>query len=43
MIEKIKKHNEFSRDEIDEIYMNDVLKIIKEYCGSEVENEQDNG
>ena len=30
---KIKEHNEFSRDEIDEMYMQDVLNIIDECCG----------
>ena len=33
MKRKIKEHNEFSRDEIDEMYMQDVLKIIDECCG----------
>lgn len=35
LIEKIKEYNEFRRDEIDEMYMNDILKIIKEYCEME--------
>ena len=33
MKRKIKEHNEFSRDEIDEMYMQDILEIIDEYCG----------
>lgn len=33
MKRKIKEHNEFSRDEVDEMYMQDVLKIIDECCG----------
>lgn len=33
MKRKIKEHNEFSRDEIDEMYMQDVLNIIDECCG----------
>ena len=33
MKRRIKEHNEFNRDEIDEMYMQDVLKIIDECCG----------
>ena len=32
MKRKIEELNEFSRDEIDEMYMQDVLKIIDECC-----------
>lgn len=40
MKRKIKELNEFSRDEIDEMYMQDVLKIIDECCGIiEIESE----
>jgi hypothetical protein len=34
MKRRIREHNEFSRDEIDEMYMKDVLKIIDECCGN---------
>ena len=33
MKRKIEELNEFSRDEIDEMYMQDILKIIDECCG----------
>lgn len=43
MKRKIREHNEFSRDEIDEMYMQDVLKIIDECCGIiEADTESDN-
>jgi len=35
LIEQIKEYNEFNRGEIDELYMNDIIKIVKEYCGME--------
>lgn len=38
LIEKIKEHNECHRDEIDGLYMNDILEIVKEYCEMEDEN-----
>ena len=46
MKRKIKEHNEFSRDEIGEMYMQDVLKIIDECCGiieaDKAESEEEN-
>ena len=33
MKSRISELNEFSKDEIDELYMQDVIKIIDECCG----------